>query len=615
LTPSHFSVILLKTRKKQNPTQAWMMQLPIKARKLERRLYASALSLDAYNDRTTLKKRLLALAHVIAEQHRESRNFESTVAKVKNQPRFSARSSLHMGTNRGRGFSVTSQSSLESSSMTSQNHYNMINRSSIESTNSIDSLRDLRESIDNKAVIDSASTTISENSRTENATEKKRRNASDAMKMPAPRQRAKSVNVPGGGNASTSNSAPCGRSSSFTIPHLTSNDSLARLDNVVDTSITLNHHPQPPKSMNEQLQQQILVNLRLQEEIVRKIQQADEQLLSNTTSQQAQHHDPVSMSIANDFRSNANDTLGGYNYNSTNVQPSAIMPPSSAINAIGSSIPQMSASTSSMMNMGGVSNQLPFIQQQQQQQYSGYNNTSNNNTSTVLPHLHQQQHQATFLSNNSNNMFNGVDSSQHQMLLQQHQQQASALSFGGVGTQFQQNQYNALLQQQQQLASLHASMSSNHDMGMRQQSQAAFLAQQQQQQLLQNYPSNAQQIFQQQQQQQAAMQMQMQNRAPSALSNVSTSQMQQLNAFSRNSHMTSTSVISPPTQQQNVVSDNSQMVQMTSTTGIQQPSLTEPSLPTESDQQPLQLTTNPSVPENLDDSSLFAPIDTFDWWK
>mmetsp|Transcript_15215 Transcript_15215/g.33294 ORF Transcript_15215/g.33294 Transcript_15215/m.33294 type:complete len:611 (+) Transcript_15215:122-1954(+) len=60
---------LLKSRKKTEPSEEWIKQLPHKARKLEERLYRSAPSLRAYQDLSTLKTRLLRVARDITKRY------------------------------------------------------------------------------------------------------------------------------------------------------------------------------------------------------------------------------------------------------------------------------------------------------------------------------------------------------------------------------------------------------------------------------------------------------------------------------------------------------------------------------------------------------------------
>jgi len=60
---------LLSARKKNQPTKEWVRQLPHKARRLEDKLYRTASSLEAYLNRTTLKRRLRNIARIISSQH------------------------------------------------------------------------------------------------------------------------------------------------------------------------------------------------------------------------------------------------------------------------------------------------------------------------------------------------------------------------------------------------------------------------------------------------------------------------------------------------------------------------------------------------------------------
>lgn len=56
--------------RKQNPTSKWLGDLPYKARKLEEQLYQGASSLDDYSDKRTLKHRLKRVARAIKARHR-----------------------------------------------------------------------------------------------------------------------------------------------------------------------------------------------------------------------------------------------------------------------------------------------------------------------------------------------------------------------------------------------------------------------------------------------------------------------------------------------------------------------------------------------------------------
>lgn len=93
---------LLRARKKTQPSQEWLQQLPHKARKLEERLYQTASSLEAYLDKRSLKRRLGKLALTISKQFREARR----------NPRNSVTSTTS-------NFSFTSMASLASSARSS----------------------------------------------------------------------------------------------------------------------------------------------------------------------------------------------------------------------------------------------------------------------------------------------------------------------------------------------------------------------------------------------------------------------------------------------------------------------------------------------------------------
>jgi hypothetical protein len=545
------SVNLLKARKKEDPSRNRMIQLPVKARKLERRLYHSASSLEEYNDRTTLKKRLLALARVIAVQHCESRNFENTVARINEPNRLFQTTGSSWMDNNHRG-SVTSQSSIDSSSLFSNN----INRSSFLSTNSIDSLSGLRESVDAKAVIDSTRSGVS--SKRPSATdtmegnssvgpEKKRRESSNLFEMPAPRQRAIS-------SSTTNNSAANSGGPNNTVHPLAKTHASTSLTSSTDVphlsrSSAITTTTERQKSINEKLQQQILDNIRLQEEIVRKLQQTNQQISYdnniinvNTQQQHLKVYDTAPLSMYSNVTTTGQHNVG--------IQPNTGMSSSTGINTSGSSSLQL-PHTSSLMNVGVV-NQLLL----QEQQFSDYNA---NSRGTFL------QQQQTYLSNNSNTLFRVGDSMRNQLLYQQQQQQqlqqAAALSYGDGNMSLQPHQYNSLLQQQQQqqltrpIPNLQTSMSdinaiggNNHNMGIGQ--AQTKLSSSQLQQLLPSF-QNQNSLLAMTPQQQMSMQMQLVNNVvPSSItSNVPASQTHQMNSLSERSVISNRSVPSLPGQQ------------------------------------------------------------------
>ena len=537
-----------------------------------------------------MKHRLLDLVRVIAVQHHESRTFDNAVAQIqKQQPQGPPLFRSSFRASRGGGGSVTSQSSIESSSVLSQQQQMMLNRSSFVSTASIDSLRELRESVDAKATIESITSKIIPSSRSransvsskrsatmgdENesallegtAFDKKLKESTDTFDMPAPRQRIRRTKA-SSGNSTTSRNNPNSRSNSFTT------DSNAPIQ---PPPTTTEEHRQQQKSINQRLQEQISENIRLQEEIVRKLQQTDQHMLltnsnlqshnNSINTQQQQQYDPLSMynMNANDFGANINNNfnLGGHDM----LSPNAIM----------SSSPSVSTNAVNGLNVG-LPNQLSFPQQQQQQQrqYGDYNNSLNPN---VLL-MQQQQQQPNFVQDNNNVRYNDVDSIRNQLLLQQQQQQnqqQQVLSLNGRSSQYQQNQYSARMQQQQlsSLPNLHGSLpGSNINLGMGQH----------QQQLIHNFSNNNNSFT---QQQQVAMQMQLMNQnLPSSLSNISgnqQTQLQMMNALSENSSMSN---IDP------------------SSTGSTNASQQQPA-----SEQPT------SLYQPLDSNST-EPLDTLDWWK
>jgi hypothetical protein len=574
---------------------------------LERRLYHSAASLAEYNDRTTLKQRLLELVREIAVQHQESRNFDHTVSQIQKQqqlPGSLLRTSYR--SSRGGGGSVTSQSSIESSSVMSQRQQSILNRSSFVSTTSIDSLRDLRESVDTKAIIESVPSNVIPLSRSRASSvgskrsvcigdenddavqrgntsiDKKLKESTDVFEMPAPRQRVRSTKG-STRSSTTSRSNPNSRTNSVATESISNS-------NTQPHPITTEEHRQQQKLINQTLQEQILDNIRLQEEIVRKLQQTEQQLMNTSSqnhgnvAQNQQQFDPLlSMYMnTNDFASNKNNNNSNNNNNNLGghgmLLPNGIVPSSSSAAANG-------------LNMG-LSHQPTFPQQQLQQQFTDYNNSLN--PSPMPLQQPQQPQQPNFLPNNSNIRYNDVESVRNQLLMQrqqQQQQQQQSLSFGGVGSQFQQNQYNALLQQQQQqqqqltsLPGLQGSISGitnvtniNNNLGMGQHH------------LLQNFP-NINNSFT-PQPQPGVMQMPLMNRSmlPS---------------------LSNTSVPHYPTQQQqplpmNAVPENTSMLQMNNTSSIGNTANV-----------PDTERSNASY-EPLDSNDTMDPLDTsaLDWWK
>jgi hypothetical protein len=231
-------------------------------------------------------------------------------------------------------------------------------------------------------------------------------------------------------------------------------------------------------------------------------------------------------------------------------------------------------------NINPLLNPNPLLLQQQQQLQ-----------------LQQQQQQPNFFTDNNNSsnnnitMYTDADVIRNRLLLQQQlqqqqlqqQQQQQMLSFGGLGSQFpQQNQYNALLQQQKLMSNF--GMTGRPNLGM---GPPNFSA------------PNSHNLFTPQQQQQptqvAMPQMQFMNHSiPSALSN----------------NISSSSKTTPPTPppvQMNSLSETSALSSASLTSSANQPPPPPPPPPSP-----------PSLP--MDDGPLNGPndsepLDTFDWWK
>jgi hypothetical protein len=416
----HGSANLLKARKKVPPSSEWLQQLPHKAKKLERRLYYSAPSLAAYIDRTTIKLRLQALARDIVSQHRDSRNFENAVASFP-PPSSSFRASLHH-----RPSVRTSTTSIASnSSFTSAIDKH---RSSVISHASIDSLRDLRDSVDSKVVIDNTAelttTTTKGVKERSGSASSKRSTGGDSADAPDKKRRQ---------SAAASRPLPPSQNPIVKM----SSESVSELER--------------QKAVNARLQEQIMENIRLQEELVRKLQ-ADQGIRSSNNSflndpqpQQRSYSAPSSGNApANQYgnlfgnaATNANSLLSNDKNLSNGMSTNGML--SSSSNGV--VIPQQS-----MMNQG-FGNSLPY----QQTQFSSADFNSFLMNSGVSGGLHQPQQQQNVQS--FPNM-QQVSALQNQLFRQQQQPVGAMASLGGStgNAQFQQLQYGMM--QQPQLSNL-----------------------------------------------------------------------------------------------------------------------------------------------------------------
>jgi hypothetical protein len=295
---------LLQERKKTVPSQEWLRQLPHKARKLEERLYRNSTSLEAYLEKKTLKTRLKKLARIITNQFEEAKK-----RRILGTDRGSFASVLGWNQHPNAGIlmrqrnsevstasaaSVSSMASLAASSVNSSHSQSL--RDSFSTANSLDTLRSFRESL-----VRGPAMTTSDMSNENHL-------GSDGVSSLA------SVSGPEPTNARTSppTAAPLGSDGPETLPEVhsvdrdaksrtkaTSSPTIAAFSSSQTNSINqlttgdgnkntcmnsspsqsgtgsdelLNGvtHEQPP--VNAQLRQQILENLRRQEELTRRIQ-------------------------------------------------------------------------------------------------------------------------------------------------------------------------------------------------------------------------------------------------------------------------------------------------------------------------------------------------------
>lgn len=240
LTPSHpsSSAKLLQARKKSHPSQAWLRQLPHKARKLEVRLYRSASSLEAYIDRSTLKSRLRRIAGNIIRQYSE-------VKKIRPSSKSRATSATSTASSLMSNFSRDSFASGASSTA---------HRDSVLSQSSTDSLRSLREAMLQKTSVTHAHL------------------AAGDMRAQGQAQgeiQARSTLNPIAEGPSSHASMQHSMNIPFhTVSTFSGNDMMS--SNNPDHSNTNDLERQ--KAVNAKLQQQIMENIRQQQEMTRRLQ-------------------------------------------------------------------------------------------------------------------------------------------------------------------------------------------------------------------------------------------------------------------------------------------------------------------------------------------------------
>jgi hypothetical protein len=207
-----------------------MHQLPHKARNLEEKLYRTAPSLEAYLDRTTLKNRLRRLAQVITKQYKEGNHHQM----------FSRRRN-----------STSSHSSITTIVSSSGS------RDSFSSANSLDSLRSLHESFAQISTIP----TVVEGPNAGDGNQMTRMSDSDRSSFSGRSLGVISEETKG---LSPSSSVSTGGTSANIVQ---SNS----MQEACSTSMGISELERQ-KAVNEKLQQQILENIREQEELVQKLQ-------------------------------------------------------------------------------------------------------------------------------------------------------------------------------------------------------------------------------------------------------------------------------------------------------------------------------------------------------
>lgn len=234
---------LLQTRKKTHPTAEWLQQLPHKARKLEERLYLSAPSLEAYLDKTTLKNRLKKLAQTITKQFFEAKRGRRSIRS-----------------------SVSSQSTL-GSSITSQPSSVSTLRNSVTSVNSLQSVRETlaggatRSDPNPNA---SSQTAQETDSAAQNGRNPSMTSPHESLSFLKPIPEAMISGHSAGGANSASISAEGVAFASQQQQQQRSSFSQSAPVDIPDL--------ERQKAVNAQLQQQIMENIRQQQELVRKLQ-------------------------------------------------------------------------------------------------------------------------------------------------------------------------------------------------------------------------------------------------------------------------------------------------------------------------------------------------------
>jgi hypothetical protein len=494
------------------PSDEWLQQLPHKARKLEGRLYHSAPSLEAYIDRITLKTRLKMLARVIMVQYRDSRRSSSGQLPASFLSKAS-RASAGM-----RSCSISSQFSLPSVASAA------VHRNSSISHTSIDSLRSLQESMNTKTSIErppNKKQVQARRSSTKRSTNngsmqgKKRRSSKDTIDTVIPKgggsnSHRQSVTSLGSNEGDPVLPAP-GMTQEFFQQQIVNNTLSADPSAMISASGTLHTAPtalpmggpignipselggqQPPitsssqnmtelerqKAVNALLQEQIMDNIRRQEDLVRRLQASEPQQQPHYShSRDDSYHSDIDiepndlqrsaplngLSMSASASSNANVTAALQQQHQQQHQGSLNIPmhPNMAAfmnGAGGSQVPPNMLMAEVALFNNRLNQQNPYVGQipafqQQQQQYGG---------GMHLPPVPNFSNPMMGLGGNGNMMTNLASQQQpqglqhyiHQLSQQQQQEQLQQMYGGGSMLTTNNNplasQMRSLQQQQQQ---------------------------------------------------------------------------------------------------------------------------------------------------------------------
>ena len=330
------SAQLLFARKKDNPSKKWLQRLPLKARMLENQLYKSAASLDAYLDRSTLKRRLGSLASAITSHYKK--------AMQDKKRRNSA--TIKVGTQGSIGSFANSSSNSASSSALNSNLPKLRREASESAVKQMKpsfpvSAQNLRRQQSEPAVGMSniplslgGTTALAGANVPANLLQQQRNNASNPMNNKG----VNSANMNSSGNSG---------------------------GNIDMSSLA------QQQAANEQLQNQILENIRQQREIVRRISGTD---AANSMGADAASLMGNGMSLMNA----GNNAMNGNNNSGNGI---------------------MNNSLNQLQQQQNTFNQLQ--QQQQQQQMGGFNMANNPMAALQQSQSNQQQGGANNMNMNA----------------------------------------------------------------------------------------------------------------------------------------------------------------------------------------------------------------------